>query len=120
MSMTHHNQINELTTWFLNLPLDESIENKRHKVQSSNSRAHEAKLEEQKPIKSSRMSFSRRKNRKANKRHKERQTKQNGEEELRKDQNQNKTSKKSSTVKKSQKLPMNQTSPNTLSLGSIK
>jgi hypothetical protein len=82
MSMTHHNQINELTTWFLNLPLDKSIENKRHKVQSSNSRAHEAKLEEQKPIKSSRMSFSRRKNRKANKRHKERQTKQNGKEEL--------------------------------------
>jgi hypothetical protein len=27
-SMTHHNQTKELTTWFLNLPLDESIENK--------------------------------------------------------------------------------------------
>jgi hypothetical protein len=26
--MTHHNQTNELTTWFLNLPLDESIDNK--------------------------------------------------------------------------------------------
>jgi hypothetical protein len=29
--MTYHNQIKELTTWFLNLPLDESIDNKRHK-----------------------------------------------------------------------------------------
>jgi hypothetical protein len=27
-SMTHHNQTKELTTWFLNLPLDESINNK--------------------------------------------------------------------------------------------
>jgi hypothetical protein len=26
--MTHHNQTKELTTWFLNLPLDESIYNK--------------------------------------------------------------------------------------------
>jgi hypothetical protein len=26
--MTHHNQIKELTTWFLNLPFDESIDNK--------------------------------------------------------------------------------------------
>jgi hypothetical protein len=46
--MTHHNQIKELTTWFLNLPLDESIDNKRHKVWSSNLRPHEAQLEDQK------------------------------------------------------------------------
>jgi hypothetical protein len=31
-SMTHHNQTKEQTTWFLNLPLDESIDNKRRKV----------------------------------------------------------------------------------------
>jgi hypothetical protein len=31
-STTHHNQTKELTTCFLNLPLDESIDNKRHKV----------------------------------------------------------------------------------------
>jgi hypothetical protein len=31
-SMTHHNQTKELTTWFLNLPVDESIDNKKHKV----------------------------------------------------------------------------------------
>jgi hypothetical protein len=30
--MTHHNQTKELTTWFLNLPLDESIDNKGYKV----------------------------------------------------------------------------------------
>jgi hypothetical protein len=27
-SMTHHNQIKELTTWFLSLPLDDSIDKK--------------------------------------------------------------------------------------------
>jgi hypothetical protein len=31
-SMTHHNQTMELAVWFLNLPLDESIDNKKHKV----------------------------------------------------------------------------------------
>jgi hypothetical protein len=34
MSMTHHNQTKVLTTWFLNLPLDEYIDNK--KAQSLN------------------------------------------------------------------------------------
>jgi hypothetical protein len=32
-SMTHHNQTKEHTTWFLNLPLDESIENKSIKFE---------------------------------------------------------------------------------------
>jgi hypothetical protein len=32
-SMTHHNQTNELTTWFLNLRLDESIDNKITKIE---------------------------------------------------------------------------------------
>jgi hypothetical protein len=32
-SMTHHNQTNELTTWFLNLPLDESVDNKSIKFE---------------------------------------------------------------------------------------
>jgi hypothetical protein len=31
-SMTHHNQSKELTTWFLNLPIDESIDNKSTKL----------------------------------------------------------------------------------------
>jgi hypothetical protein len=31
-SMTHHNQTKELTTWFINLLLDESIDNKKRKV----------------------------------------------------------------------------------------
>jgi hypothetical protein len=30
-SMTHHNQTKELTTWFLSLPLDETIDNKSTK-----------------------------------------------------------------------------------------
>jgi hypothetical protein len=33
-SMTHHNQTKELTTWFLNLPLDESIDNKNTKFEA--------------------------------------------------------------------------------------
>jgi hypothetical protein len=32
-SMIHHNQTKELTTWFLNLPLDESIDNKSTKFE---------------------------------------------------------------------------------------
>jgi hypothetical protein len=32
-SMTHDNQTKELTTWFLNLPLDESIDNKSIKFE---------------------------------------------------------------------------------------
>jgi hypothetical protein len=47
--MTHHNQTKELITWFLNLLLDEYIDNKRH---SLNSRPHEAQLEDQKDKKS--------------------------------------------------------------------
>jgi hypothetical protein len=32
-SMTHHNQTKELITWFLNLPLDVSIDNKNAKFE---------------------------------------------------------------------------------------
>jgi hypothetical protein len=32
-SMTHHNQTKEWTTWFLNLPIDESIDNKSTKFE---------------------------------------------------------------------------------------
>jgi hypothetical protein len=32
-SMTHHNQNKKLTTWFLNLPLDESIDTKSTKFE---------------------------------------------------------------------------------------
>jgi hypothetical protein len=32
-SMTHHNQTKKLTTWFLNLPLDESIDNESTKFE---------------------------------------------------------------------------------------
>jgi hypothetical protein len=31
--MTHHNQTKELTTWFLNFPLNESIDNKSIKFE---------------------------------------------------------------------------------------
>jgi hypothetical protein len=62
--MTHHNQTKELTTWFLNLPLDESIDNKgtkfkfqiqdpiKHNKETKKLRkAQEGHLEEGKPQK---------------------------------------------------------------------
>jgi hypothetical protein len=81
--MTHHNQTKELTTWYVNLPLDESNDNKRHNVWSSNPRPHEAQLEDQKPMKSSKRSSRRRKTVKASKWQEKQQTKQNGKEEPR-------------------------------------
>jgi hypothetical protein len=48
MSMTHHNQTKELAIWFLNLSLDESIDNKKHEVWSLTPRPHEAQLEDPK------------------------------------------------------------------------
>jgi hypothetical protein len=49
--MTHHNQTKVLTTWFVNLPLDESIDNKTHEVWILNPRHNEEQLQDQKPIK---------------------------------------------------------------------
>jgi hypothetical protein len=40
--MIHHNQTKKLITCFLNLPIDESIDSKKHKVWSLNLRPHEA------------------------------------------------------------------------------
>jgi hypothetical protein len=94
--MTHHNQTKVLTNWFLDLPLDESIDNKKHKVWILNPRHNEAQLEDQKPRKAQEGHLGEGKNRKTNKRHKKRENKQNGKEELKKAQNQNRTSKKSS------------------------
>jgi hypothetical protein len=47
--MTHYNQTKELTTWFLNLPLDESIDN--NKETKKLRKAQEGHLEEGKPQK---------------------------------------------------------------------
>jgi hypothetical protein len=67
-SMSHHNQTKDLTTWFLNLPLDESIDNKSTKfeVQIQDLMKHSWKT--QKAKKSSRRPSRRRKTAKANKR----------------------------------------------------
>jgi hypothetical protein len=73
--MTHHNQTKVLTTWFLNLPIDEYIDNKKAESLNFKSKTHEAQLDDQRLRKSSRRSSRRRKNHKANKRHKKRQTK---------------------------------------------
>jgi hypothetical protein len=41
MSMTHHNQTKELATWFLNLPLDEYIDNTKAQSLNFESKTHE-------------------------------------------------------------------------------
>jgi hypothetical protein len=71
-SITHHNQTKELTTWFLNLPLDESIDNKSTKfeVQIQDLMKHNQKT--QKAKKSIRRSSRRRKTTKASERHERR------------------------------------------------
>jgi hypothetical protein len=45
--MTHHNQTKVLTIWFLNLPRDEYIDNKKAQSLNFDSKAHEAYLEDQ-------------------------------------------------------------------------
>jgi hypothetical protein len=83
-SMTHHNQTKELTTWFLNLPLDESIDNKstKFKVQIQDPMKHSLKT--QKAKKSSRRSSKKRKIAKASERHKKRQSQAKWQERAKK------------------------------------
>jgi hypothetical protein len=65
--ITHHNQTKVLTTWFLNLPHDEYIDNIKTQSLNFESKTHEAQLEDREPKKSSRRLSRRRKNRKASK-----------------------------------------------------
>jgi hypothetical protein len=100
-SMTHHNQTKELITWFLNLPIDDSIDNKSTDRRPKKPRkAQEGHLEEgksQKPTKGTKSG----------------KAKQNGKKELGKSQKSNKVS------KSAQKLKIN-TPPNTLNVSSPK
>jgi hypothetical protein len=65
--VNYSSEIKPRTTWFLNLPLTSTLTTQRHKVSISNPRPHKAQLEDQKPMKSSRMSSRRRKTLKTNK-----------------------------------------------------
>jgi chromatin remodeling complex protein RSC6 len=105
--MTHHNQTKELTTWFLNLPLDESIDNKSTKfdVQIQNPIKHSCKTPKAK--KSSRRSSRRRTTAKASKWHENDKAKQNGKEELRKAQKSKKSSKSTLLLKSTPPNPLN-------------
>jgi hypothetical protein len=93
MSMTHHNQTKKLTTWFLNLSFDESIDNKRHKVRNSNPRSHKALLEDQRPRKAQECHVQEGKAARPTKVTKSGKPSQNDKEELRK-------------AHKTQKLPL--------------
>jgi hypothetical protein len=103
-SMAHHNQTKELTTWFLNLPLDESIFNKSTKfdVESKTPwstarrpkkarKVQEGHLEEGKPQKPTNGMKSGK-------------AKQNGKEEIRKAQKSKKSSNSRQTLKISTKV----------------
>jgi hypothetical protein len=83
-SMTHDNQTKEWTTWFLNLPLDESIDNKSTKfeVRIQDPMTHNYKT--QKDKKSSKMSSRRRKTTKASKRQEKRQSQVKWQERVKK------------------------------------
>jgi hypothetical protein len=101
--MTHHNQTKELITWLLNLPLDESIDNKKLKIWSSNPKHHEAQLEDQKSQEKLKRSSKRRKIAKASKRQKS-----------------GKPRKRAKKISKSENstLPLKSTPPNTLNASS--
>jgi hypothetical protein len=71
--MTYHNQTKELATWFLNLPLDESIENKSTKFDVRIQDPMKHSLKTQKAKKSSRRSSRRGKPAKANNKQEKRQ-----------------------------------------------
>jgi hypothetical protein len=82
--MTHHNQTKELTTWFLNLPLDESIDNKITKFEIRIQDPMKNSKKTQKAKKSSKMSSRRRKTVKASKRHEKRQSQEKWQRRARK------------------------------------
>jgi hypothetical protein len=97
--MTYHNPTKELTTWFLNLPLDDSIDNKRYKIWSLNPRPHEAHLKDQKAKKSQEGHLEKGKPQKPTKDMKSSKVKQNDKEELKKAQKSKKSSKPKQKLK---------------------
>jgi hypothetical protein len=78
-SITHHNQTKVLTAWFLNLPLDEYIDNTKAQSLNFKSKTHEAQLEDQKPKKAQEDHLEEGENRKTNKWHEKRKTKEKAE-----------------------------------------
>jgi hypothetical protein len=79
MSMTHHNQTKVLTTWFLNPPLDECIDNQKAQNLNFESKTSRSTTRRPKANKSSRRSSRRGGNHKANKRHEKRQNEEKKE-----------------------------------------
>jgi ATPase subunit of ABC transporter with duplicated ATPase domains len=103
--MTHHNQTKQLTTWFLNLPLDESIDNKSTKFEVRIQDPMKHSYKTQKAKKSSRRSSRRRKTAKVNNKQEKRQSQAKWQTRARK------------SSKEQEKLKIN-TPPNTLNTSS--
>jgi hypothetical protein len=91
--MTHHNQIKKLTTWFLNLPLDESIDNKSTKFEVWNQDPMSTARRPKTPRKAQEGHLGEGKPQKPANGMKSGNAKQNGKEELRKAQKSKKSSK---------------------------
>jgi hypothetical protein len=84
--MTYHDQTKELITWFLNLPLDESIDNKKHKFEVLIQDPMKHSQKNKKPRKAQEGHLEEGKPQKSIKGTKSGKVKQNGKEELRKAQ----------------------------------
>jgi hypothetical protein len=81
--MTHYNQTKVLTTWFLNLPLDEYIDNTKAQSLNFKSKTYEALLDDQKPTKGSKRSSRRRKKIQIQQKTREAANQEKGKTELR-------------------------------------
>jgi hypothetical protein len=98
-SMTHHNQTKEWTTWFLNLPLDESIDNKTQSVMFESKTPWSTARRPKKPRKAQEGHLEEGKPQKPIKGMKRGKAKQNGKNELRKAQKSKKSSNSTQKLK---------------------
>jgi hypothetical protein len=105
--MTHHNQTKKLTTWFLNLPLDESIDNKSIKFEVRIQDQWSTTRRPKKPRKAQEGHLEDGKPQKLTTDTKSGKSKQNGKEELRKAQKSKKSSKHNKSSKST--LPLKST-----------
>jgi hypothetical protein len=128
--MTHHNQTKELITWFLNLPLDESIDNKSQQSLKFESKTPWSTARRpKKPRNAQKGHLEEGKPQKLTKSKKSGKAKQNGTEKLERAQMSKENSKSTQKLKgarKAQKLhksskstlPLKSTPPNPLNASS--
>jgi hypothetical protein len=102
-SMTHHNQTKEPTTWFLNLPIDESIDNKNTKFEVQIQDPWSTTRRLKKPRKAQEGHVEEGKPQNPTKSKKSGKAKQNGKEELERAQMSKESSKSTQKLKRARK-----------------